>query len=354
MSRLTQVVLTSLLLPLGGAALWAQAAPAAATQASLPPAGVRYRYWPEQMVQWLGDDLPYSMIVLSVDDRGKQPVYDVELIDRATGKPTHYANTPDEVALDKAIGFPSYLVRMALDGPATPANGAQYLLRFETEKGVPVVWQFIEGTDVSDQGSGLSPVHADTPLLVYREQGALAGEGTALKFGNVTDTAAVWSEYAHPPYFVPYHGALSVGVHILSFAPGETAWKTGMQGSSHTLTTARGTELTGTEDAQGASWSDAPLAVTISLEPGAPGTLARAQYGPAGAKQEHTVSLVFTPPLAAGVESKVELVGGKKTKLAKGSVKTTSMGTGLEEDWTFDSPEFLRTAAVKAIAEVTP
>lgn len=353
MSWMTNLLLASLLLPLSGSALWAQTPAPAAAQPTLPPAGVRYRYWPEQFVQWLGDDLPYSMIVLYVDNRPKQPVYDVEFIDRATNKPIHYANTPDQVALDKAMGFPTYLVRMAFDGPATPEKGAQYLLRFETEKDVPVLWQFVQGTDVSDQGGGLTPVQASVPVIVYREQGALAGEGTALKFGNITDTAGVWNEYAQPPYFVPYHGAVSVGIHILSFTPGDTTWKPGGGQSSGTLTTSRGMTLTVSKDPRGTSLADAPLGVTISLEDTG-GALSRSQFGPTGEKQDHTVSLVFTPPLAAGVASRFEVVAGKKAKLAKGVVNATATPGGLTTDWTFDSPDFLKGKAVRASAVVTP
>ena len=193
--------------------------------ATLPLAGVYYRYWPEQIVQWVGPELPYSMIVLEVDDRGKQPIYDVQLIPRSEGKPVHYTNSAEELAIDQATGQEVNQVAMQFDAPSDPANGAQYMLRFNTEKGTPVVWQFVLGTDVSEQGSGLSPVPAPIPILMYREQGGLAGEGTALQIGGVTSTADVWKEIAQPPYFVPYRGALSTGVHILTFAPVTLAWK---------------------------------------------------------------------------------------------------------------------------------
>jgi hypothetical protein len=197
-------------------ALAAQTAPPTQT---LPLAGVYYRYWPEQIVQWVGPELPYTMIVLAVDDRGKQPVYDVQLIPRPAAAPVHYTNSAEELAIIQATGQEVHQVAMQFDAPSDPANGAQYQLRFNTEKGTPVVWQFVLGTDVSEQGSGLSPVPAPIPILMYREQGGLAGQGTALQIGGVTSTADVWKEIAQPPYFVPYRGALSIGVHILTFAP---------------------------------------------------------------------------------------------------------------------------------------
>ena len=80
-------------------ALAAQTSPSTPT---LPLAGVYYRYWPEQIVQWVGPELPYSMIVLNIDDRTKQPIYDVQLIPREAGKPTRYTNSAQELAIDQA------------------------------------------------------------------------------------------------------------------------------------------------------------------------------------------------------------------------------------------------------------
>src|ERR1039458_671198 len=108
----------ALALPL---ALSAQTAP------TLPLAGVNYRYWPEQIVQWVGPELPYSMIVLNIDDRAKQPIYDVQLIPRGEGgKPIRYTNSAAELAIDQASGMEAHQVAMQFDGPSDPANGAQY------------------------------------------------------------------------------------------------------------------------------------------------------------------------------------------------------------------------------------
>jgi len=41
-------------------ALAAQTAPPTQT---LPLAGVYYRYWPEQIVQWVGPELPYLSLI---------------------------------------------------------------------------------------------------------------------------------------------------------------------------------------------------------------------------------------------------------------------------------------------------
>lgn len=318
--------------------LMAQAAPNAVT---LPVAGVHYRYWPEQLVQWIGPELPYSMIVLDVDNRGKQPVYDVELIDKSGKEAVHYTNSAAELALDQRYGFTVHQVAMKFDGPADPANGAQYMLRFNTEKGVPVVWQFVLGTDVSEQGSGATPVAAAVPVLMYRELGGLAGQGSAVQIGGVTSTAEVWKELAQPPYFVPYHGALSTGVHVLSFAPSQTAWSE----SGQTLTDKAGDTLSIQKSGDTVTLTNAALgaAETETLVNGA---VSRVTFGPVNAKKDHTMSLEFTPALAPGAQSSFEVIAGKKTKVAAGTVETAASGNS--ENWSFTKPDELKGKEEKA------
>jgi hypothetical protein len=345
---LSKVLVTAALaaLPL---TLGAQTAPAASAP-TLPLAGVYYRYWPEQIVQWVGPELPYSMIVLSVDDRSKQPIYDVQLIPREAGRPVRYTNSAEELAIDQRMGQEVHQVAMQFDGPSDPENGAQYMLRFNTEKGVPVVWQFVLGSDVSEQGSGLSPVPAPIPILMYREQGGLAGAGTALQIGGVTSTADVWKELAHPPFFVPYRGALSTGVHILTFAPGEVSWKSDAQ----SLTDANGRSFSVAAAGDTTTMTDKALAVSASYTLAA-GAISRVTFGPAGGKHDHILTLQFSPALAPGSESSFDVVAGKKTKVATGSVQeAAASASGVTESWTFATPDALKPLSAKATETLQP
>lgn len=342
-----KLLLATAALALLPTALPAQNAPAASST-PLPLAGVYYRYWPEQIVQWVGPELPYSMIVLEVDDRGKQPIYDVQLIPRSEGKPVRYSNSAEELAIDQKMGQEVHQVAMQFDGPSDPANGAQFMLRFNTEKGTPVVWQFVLGSDVTEQGSGLSPVPAPIPILMYREQGGVAGQGTALEIGGVTSTADVWKEIAQPPYFVPYRGALSVGVHTLVFAPGDTAWKSGGQ----TLTDANGRTLSLSTSSDTTTMTDKTIGVSAAYST-AGAAVSRVTFSPTGVKGNHSVSLQFSPALAPGAESSFDVLAGKKTKIAAGSVQVSS-GPSVTESWSFTSPDALKNLSSKATASLQP
>lgn len=337
------------LLLLAALAAWPLALAAqTAASPSLPLPGVFYRYWPEQIVQWVGPELPYSMIVLNIDDRGKQPLYVVELVPKTPGKPTYYTNSATELALDQRFGMDVHQVAMQLDGPPAPSNGAQYLLRFNTERGTPVVWQFVLGTDVTEQGAGVSPFAAGPiSVLVDREQGGLAGQGTALEMGKVTSTADLWKEIAQPPYFVPYRGAFSVDVHVLTFAPSSASWKS----DGDSLTDGQGDKLAMAKEGDTVVLTNPAVGTTAAYTLSAR-AITRVVFSPAGGKRDHGLTLQFSPALAASGQSSFEVIAGKKTKIAGGTVDSATSGTG--EIWSFSSPNELHGHAVHATAAVSP
>ena len=140
----------------------------------IAPEQIVYRHWPEQFVQWIGPELPYTMIELYVDPAGgATPLYEAVLTERATGKRVHYANQQQMVDIDKRSGADAYLTTMQLDRPANAGTGATYLLRFVDHAGEPVSWQFVQGSDISERGGGSSPAGIDPPVLMYRD--ALGG-----------------------------------------------------------------------------------------------------------------------------------------------------------------------------------
>ena len=316
----------------------------------LPLAGVHYRYWPKQLVQWIGPELPYSMIVLDVDDRGRQPIYDVELIDKSGMNVVHYTNTAEEAAIDQRAGLTVHHVAIQFDGPKDPEKGAQYMLRFNTETGQPVVWQFVLGTDVSDQGSGVSPVPAAIPILSYRGQGGLADQGTALQVGGTTSTADVWKELAHPPFFVPYRGAFSTGIQVLSFVPESATWRQDAQ--SFTDASDRASSVARVGDTIAISDNVLGTTAAYALEGS---SIVRVSFAPVHGRREDTIALQFSPPLAAAGQSNFEIVAGKKTKIAAGTAQMTdSNPQSRRVTWTFSVPDTLKGKSAVASANPRP
>ncbi len=315
------------------------ATPASASALPLPIEPIRayYRFWPVQFVQFVGTELPYSTIMLEVDPSGKKPAMVLTLTDRATEKRVHYAETDALVAMSGANGDESHKAAMAWEPADTEATGSASTLRLTLADGKPLMWRFVQGSDVSERGGGMTPLAGSkTPIFAYREQAAVAGEGTALSVGGVVSQATVWTEISQPPYFVAYRGAMSESAHTLVFLPGTPGWTvktapaTLKTGQSWVLDAANGNQATVRIDkVDGAAFV---LNTTDAFEPGVQRTVEatraadgswsfqRVRFAPVKDGAKHSLTMEFAAPLNAGVDSDKVTVLAKKTVLGTGTV----------------------------------
>jgi hypothetical protein len=323
----------------------------------IAPEQIVYRHWPEQFVQWIGPELPYTMIELYVDPgSGATPLYEAVLTERATGKRVHYSNQQQMVDIDKRSGADAYRTNMQLDRPANAGTGATYLLRFVDHVGQPVSWQWIQGSDMSERGGGSSPAGVEPPVLMYRGLSAVAGEGSALKIGNTVSTADVWTEISQPPYFVAYHGASSENVDFAVFAGAGQQWTT----VSGPKTLAAGAEWKlKSQDGIGCSLRVQAMngdhATILETDDHMPGrtiaieatwtngawSIEKMHYSAVGADASQGLTISFAPgATASGAQSKFEVIVGRKTRIASGTVhgdpNQPRMG------WEFKDPDWLR------------
>src|ERR1700733_8433751 len=323
----------------------------------MAPEQIVYRHWPEQFVQWIGPELPYTMIELYVDPgSGATPLYEAVLTERATGKRVHYSNQQQMVDIDKRSGADAYLTNMLLDRPANAGTGATYLLRFVDHTGQPVSWQWIQGSDTGVGGGGSSPACAEPPVLMYRGRSAVAGEGSAIKIGNTVSTADVWTEISQPPYFVAYHGASSENVDFAVFAGARQQWTT----ISGPKTLAAGAEWKlKSQDSLGCSLRVLAMngdhATILETDDHLPGrtiaieaawtngawSIEKMHYSAAGADASQGLTISFAPGVTVGgAQSKFEVIAGRKTRIASGTVHGDP--TQPRVGWEFKDPDWLR------------
>jgi hypothetical protein len=309
-----------------------------------------YRHWPEQFVQWIGPELPYTMIELYVDPgAGATPLYDAVLTERSSGKRVHYTNQQQMVDIAKRSGANAYLTTMQLDRPANAGKDATYLLRFVDHTGQPVSWQFVQGSDISERGGGSSPAGIEPPVLVYRERSAVAGEGSALKIGNTVSVADVWTEISQPPYFVAYHGALSENVDIAVFAAAPQQWTTidapkalsvgaewklkAQDGLGCTLRVqaVNGDHATILESDD--HFPSRLVTIEAALASGA-WSIDKMHYAAVGEDANQGLTISFAPG------SKFEVMAGRKTRIASGTVHTDTEQKRV--GWEFKDPQWLK------------
>ena len=342
---------------LGSAVAISAQTPGAQLPPPIAPEQIIYRHWPEQFVQWVSPELPYTMIELYVDPGGgTTPLYEVVLTERATGKRVHYANQQQMVDLDKRSGGEAYLTTMQLDRPANEGTGATYLLRFVDHAGEPVSWQWIQGSDMSERGGGISQAGLEPPVLMYRERSAVAAEGTALKIGNAVSVADVWTEISQPPYFVAYHGAYSRNVDIAVFAGTGEQWT--VVSAPQALSAGAEWKLKA-QDGLGCTLRVQALAgdraTILDSDDHLPGrtitidaawtngawSIDKLHYSPADADTNQGMTISFAPAAnSAGVPSKFEVTVGRKTRIASGTVHGDPAQARI--GWEFRDPDWLR------------
>ena len=339
----------------------------------LLPVTTTYRYWPVQFVQWIGAELPYSMIELDVDNTGKQPLLYVTLTDRATGKRIHYTDNDSLISAAAAMGEEAHKTTLAFEPADTDNPGSVTTVRFAMADGKPLQWRFVQGSDISEQGSGLSPLpDAKVPIFAYREQAAVAGEGTALQIGDTVSTAAAWPEISHPPQFVAFRGAESEGAHMLIFLPGKPAWS--VLSAPAAISVGATWELEGQHGDRRSMRIDkvdgahVTVTATDSLDPGVHSileatrageswTIDQVRFAPVHDGERHFLALQFATPLSVTADTTpVALLAGRKA-IASGAITGSGSGPDRTETLRFTSPAWLSGKTIaggSAFAAVKP
>ncbi len=321
------------------------------------PIMTNYTYWPVQFVQFVGAELPYSMIELDTDGNSKHPLLYLTLTDRASGKRIHYTDNDGLIATAKALGEEAHKTALAYEAADTDTPGSITTVRCTTAEGKPLQWRFVQGSEISEQGSGLTPLpDAKIPIFAYREQAAVAGEGTALQIGDTVSTASIWTEISQPPYFVAYRGAESNHTHTLVFLPGKETWTVSAAPATMTagatweldeehgnhrsihIDTFDGTHLTAT-----ATDRFAPSVHTLldATRTGDGWSLTGVRFAPLRDGEKHFLALGFATPLSSTSESTpLSLLAGKKP-LAQGKLTATGTGPARATTLSFATPAWL-------------
>jgi hypothetical protein len=318
----------------------------------------QYQYAPQYFTEWIDDNPQYSMIEAEVKE-GDPPIYEMVLTEKKGGRRVYYCNAASWVEYLKSIGSAANLTK--IDFKAAKSSGEQptYAFGFRDEKGQAIIWRFIGASEPGEQGAGLNPL-GDMPGLMasYRDIATLAGQGSAVQIGDKVSEAASWPEVSQPPYFVAYHGAFAVGLHMGGLTPGTQSWK-----------------VTKSPDAlqQGGQWEmtddhGASRQLTITAVKGDELTIAQTNHSLSGdlrltalktaqglaleslglADEKHSMKISFKPALslpmpggsAAGAKSEVafQIDEDGHRKVIEGKIDVEPEAGGARLTWKPESP----------------
>lgn len=331
-------------------------AQSAAVPFPLLPLIAEYEYVPHYFMQWLNDHPQYAMIEGSVSD-GKQPVYSLVLTEKASRRRVTYSNLEEKVKGLTGAGQEARLTKIEYHATSKFGQPPAHEFSFTDERGQAIRWRFTLAAPASERGAGLTPQEGGAGwLLIYRDLGSTAGEGTVVQIGNKVCEAEAWTEISAPPYFVAYRGVYAEGMGLSVLPVGQENWRVTSspkelgEGAQWTLTdergrtrqwriaARRGDELTINE-------VGSPYATRSLLVRQTSGGLALRSMTLTSA--QNTMRLSFTPDLdlaaAAPIASAFQVDQNGHNKIVQGSVSGERKGGTVQLRWQPKTPDWAKT-----------
>ncbi len=329
------------------------------------PLLMEYEYAPHYFMQWITDHPQYERIEASVSQT-KPPAYQIVLTEKGSGRRVSYCSSEAKVKALESRGQEARLAKIEYSGSNAIGQAPSHAFRFADEKGQPIRWQFILASMPTEHGAGLTPQSEGSGLLlIYRDLGTAAAEGSAVQIGSKVIEAAPWPEISSPPYFVAYRGTYVDGVGIGVFPRGQESWRVTTSpkdltvGSQWAMADDRGRlrqlqvkerrndQLTITE-----MTNDPDLGSKLSVKARATaGGLALSSMAMIGPKEKQ-VRVSFSPDLdlTAGSSSsafQIEINGHEK--VVQGTVSLTKEGNTTSLRWQPKSPDWARARVLHSV-----
>ncbi|MEW6732092.1 MAG: hypothetical protein AB1489_12260 [Acidobacteriota bacterium] len=189
------------------------------------PLLIDYEYLPQYFLQWLDDDPQYQQIEASISDN-KASLLSVILTEKGSGRRINYCNTEAKVKALTSIGVEARLAKIEYRTTNKFGQSPAHEFSFTDEHGQAILWHFTFAAPASERGAGLTPqTNGPGWILIYRDLGTAAGEGTMVQIGKRKLVADAWPEISAPPYFVAYRGVYAEGIGIATMLRGQQSWR---------------------------------------------------------------------------------------------------------------------------------
>ena len=366
------IMLTILALALGGAVLSraGDKPPQGNVLVPIVPLAVRYSHVPQYFMQVISNSPQYTRIEAYVDRTAKTPSIQIMLAPKNSYKPITYCDSREVADALNRLGREAYFVPIDAQLPKEISAGSKVGFAFRDKTGQPILWRFIAMTEVSAMGSGLTPLGKVPGLrLSYRERGALAGPGSAVKIGEELYEAEVWTELSHPPEFVPYRGSYTEGLDSGEIGIGSEEWQVISapsqleRGAQWVISSTRNrrtlTVTEATADRIKINQTDTnPWELTTEL------TYARSQAGFGLSEisitdHSHTLQMTFNPPLppvgtTGSTKSAFTINQGKQRGIASGEVSYENAADGAELKFQFRAPDWAKGRVLTSKVQTAP
>jgi len=335
------------------------------TQAFIPiaPLIVEYEYSPHYFMQWLDDHPRYARIEVSVSD-AEPPVFNLVLTEKGSGRRVNYSNSEERVKALTRSGVEARLAKIGYRASNKFGQLPAHEFDFTDERGQAAHWRFTLAAPVSERGAGLTPQESGEGwIIIYRDLGTAAGEGSAVQIGNQVSEAEPWPEISAPPYFVAFRGTYAEGLGVGVVLLGQESWRVTAApqqlnvGAEWTLTdqrgrarrwrvaARRGDELTINEIGSSSQTGRRSLQARQT----ATGLALRAVTLTSGSK---TMRIGFSPELdltaPASSSSDFQIDQNGRDKLIHGRVSVERQGGAAQLRWQPKSPDWAKSRVLNS------
>ena len=194
-------------------------------QPPIVPLIVGYEFMPQYFMQAVNNDSQYVRIEAALYE-AKTPVYNLVLTEK-NGRRVNYTNSEEKAAALKLAGAEAHVTRIDYRSASKFGQLPAHEFGFTDERRQPVRWIFTLAAPASERGAGMTPQEAGGSgwLLIYRDSGSAAGEGTAVQIGWRVSEADAWDEISSPPFFAAYRGVYVEGLNTGIFSAGQESWR---------------------------------------------------------------------------------------------------------------------------------
>lgn len=339
--------------------------PAALDQTPLPlvPLIVEYEYAPQYFMQFLNDHPQYARIEASLVDNARHLV-----LTEKSGRRVNYCDNEARVNALKRGRLEARLTKIDYRETNNFGEPPSHEFAFTDERGQAVRWRFLLAAPPSEQGSGMTPQNSGSGwVLVYRDLGTLATEGTAVQIGSKVIEAEPWPEISAPPYFVAYRGFYIEGAGIGVVLPGTENWRVTSspkelsEGAQWTMTDDRGrtrqwrvVARRGDEVTINELTGQAPIgALSLKARVPAQGLALRAIEL---TSRKKSLRFSFTPELdlsAAAPSATFQIDENGHDKVMQGSVSGERRDGGLHLRWQPQSPDWAKSRRLTSTVTTT-
>jgi hypothetical protein len=201
--------------------------PAGASTIAIPilPFIIEYQYGKQYFVEKIYTDPVYIAIEAMLQDSGGPgPVYEVWMTEKEGHRKVYYTNSEARAAYLEASGRKAHVSQIEYKREESLGEEPQHIITFTDERGKLVRWTFVQASDLDEETMGVSLMARPLKVL-YRDMASMAGEGTAVQIGDLTDKAKERPDLSQLPDLVAYEGTLCADPVIGGLVSGSQTWQ---------------------------------------------------------------------------------------------------------------------------------